>query len=269
MIFILPVQKLLKAFLRDSFSISDRDELKEMLILLTIQDAIYLISGDSQLSGHFRHSESSGLHFRVPLFILLRAVSGLSVIPFLKCSSWYTFPVVHNHDFDIIPLDQVINDTICKLQHFCKFRNRIRPFFQFLSRFFSVDFMIFNLIRIPLFKTLNIDPHLSGNLFGLKKVFMYQPIPIRLFKPQELAHLRNTHPFLFRRRQPLVWAVCFHFLYQFFVFLGIHFSLLIHEAFLLLPIPYRTFSKKFRVLNASGIRLAPTEAERRVDFSSG
>ncbi|MGN8633095.1 hypothetical protein ACTNEW_16375, partial [Blautia sp. HCP3S3_G3] len=38
---------------------------------------------------------------------------------------------------------------------------------------------------------------------------------------------------------------------------------------LLLPIPYRTFSKKFRVLNASGIRLAPTEAERRVDFSSG
>ena len=76
---------------------------------------------------------------------------------------------------------------------------------------------------------------------------MYQPIPIRLFKPQELAHLRNTHPFLFRRRQPLVWAVCFHFLYQFFVFPGIHFSLLIHEAFLLLPIPYRTFSKKFRM----------------------
>ena len=68
MIFILPVQKLLKAFLRDSFSISNRDELKEMLILLTIQDAIYLISGDSQLFGHFRHSESSGLHFRVPLF---------------------------------------------------------------------------------------------------------------------------------------------------------------------------------------------------------
>ena len=86
MIFILPFQKLLKAFLRDSFSISDRDELKEMLILLTIQDAIYLISGDSQLSGHFRHSESSGLHFGVPLFILFRAVSGLSVIPFLKCS---------------------------------------------------------------------------------------------------------------------------------------------------------------------------------------
>ena len=26
---------------------------------------------------------------------------------------------------------------------------------------------------------------------------------------------------------------------------------------------------EFRVLNASGIRLAPTEAERRVDFSSG
>ena len=44
---------------------------------------------------------------------------------------------------------------------------------------------------------------------------------------------------------------------------------LIHDATEVLPIPYRTFSKKFRVLNASGIRLAPTEAERRVDFSSG
>ena len=45
------------------------------------------------------------------------------------------------------------------------FLNRIGPGFQFFPRFFSGNFMVFNLIGIPFFKAGNIDSYLSGNLF--------------------------------------------------------------------------------------------------------
>ena len=69
-------------------------------------------------------------------------------------------------------------------------------FHQLRSWFLTIHFFMLDLIRIPFFKTGNVNPHLSVHNMCLEEIPMHQPVAIRLLKSQNPLERNFTFPCL-------------------------------------------------------------------------
>lgn len=97
-----------KALICNPSPVCDDDNLQQVFIRIMVENRIDHIAGYIQNSGHFRHAHGPVLQNGVPPAVLLIAISGLSLIPFLKGSSLYAVAVRTYSRFPLRSLQSIL-----------------------------------------------------------------------------------------------------------------------------------------------------------------